>query len=260
MVGRIRRARRNADAESPIHTAMNVMDYAAMHTADARDREARIPSLVGALIFHAVVLIIFAFVSIGKPPVQEFIEVDWGSSSGAPNQSTVEPTAKTAEQEAAPRVQPQPAQKPKVETPVAKSPSQETLPALTKAAPPKTETKTQTAATPKATGRRAERTTPAGSGRSTGYSIEWSGVGSRKLLSGRMPRYPDGTDKQMAVLLQFTVLPDGSVIGIIPLRRSDELLEREAIAALRTWRFDPLPTQYEQGPQTGKVTFNFVLQ
>jgi TonB family protein len=85
-------------------------------------------------------------------------------------------------------------------------------------------------------------------------------VGSRRLLSGRVPKYPDGTDKEMPVLLQFIVLPDGSVSSIIPLRKSDELLEREAISALRTWRFDPLPVQFEQIPQTGKITFQFKLE
>ena len=99
-----------------------------------------------------------------------------------------------------------------------------------------------------------------GIGRSNGYSIDWGGVGSRRLLSGRLPRYPEGTTKEMPVYLQFSVLPDGSVSNVIPLRRSDELLEREAIAALRTWRFDPLPSAYEQKTQVGKITFNFKLE
>jgi TonB family protein len=64
----------------------------------------------------------------------------------------------------------------------------------------------------------------------------------------------------MAVYLQFSVLPDGSVTSVIPLRKSDELLEREAVAALRTWRFEPLPEQIEQKTQTGKITFNFKLE
>ncbi len=99
-----------------------------------------------------------------------------------------------------------------------------------------------------------------GKGKTTGYFIEWSGVGFRKLLGGRMPVYPEGTDKGMPVLLQFTVLADGSIRGIIPLNRSDEILEREAVAALRTWLFDPLPPQHDQVVQIGKVTFIFKLE
>lgn len=99
-----------------------------------------------------------------------------------------------------------------------------------------------------------------GIGKSTGYSIDWGGKGSRRLLSGRLPEYPEGTDKQMAVTLQFTVLADGSVDAVIPVRKTDEHLENAAIDALRTWRFDPLPDQMEPRPQSGKVSFNFKLE
>jgi TonB family protein len=99
-----------------------------------------------------------------------------------------------------------------------------------------------------------------GIGAGQGYAIDWGGTGSRRLLSGRIPQYPKGTDKQMAVVLQFSVLPDGSVEQIRPARKTDELLERAAIAALSTWRFDPLPPQVAQTAQTGKVTFNFKLE
>ncbi|HYQ87257.1 MAG TPA: energy transducer TonB [Bacteroidota bacterium] len=99
-----------------------------------------------------------------------------------------------------------------------------------------------------------------GVGKSTGYSIDWGGTGSRRLLSGRIPRYPEGTDKQMAVILRFTVLPDGSVDAILPARKTDELLESAAIDALRTWRFDPLPEQMQPESQTGRVTFVFKLE
>jgi TonB family protein len=99
-----------------------------------------------------------------------------------------------------------------------------------------------------------------GIGSHQGYSIDWGGTGSRRLLSGRLPTYPDGTDKQMAVVLRFTVLPDGTVDAIIPAKKTDELLEHSAIVALRTWRFDPVPSQMEQKSQIGKVTFNFKLE
>ena len=99
-----------------------------------------------------------------------------------------------------------------------------------------------------------------GIGARQGYAIDWGGTGSRQLLSGRIPQYPKGTDKQMAVVLRFVVLPDGTVKGILPSRRSDELLERAAILALQTWRFDPLPSAVAQLDQSGKVTFNFKLE
>ena len=99
-----------------------------------------------------------------------------------------------------------------------------------------------------------------GIGARQGYAIDWGGSGGRQLLSGALPQYPKGTDKQMAVVLIFVVLPDGTVKGINPTRRTDELLERAAIRALQTWRFDPLPSAVAQVDQSGKVTFNFKLE
>jgi len=96
-----------------------------------------------------------------------------------------------------------------------------------------------------------------GIGRGIGYSIDWGGTGGRRLLSGLLPKYPEGTDKNMLVVLQFNVLPDGSVEGIMPVRKSDQILEGAAIAALRTWRFEQLPTEFGQKVQSGKVSFNF---
>ncbi len=98
-----------------------------------------------------------------------------------------------------------------------------------------------------------------GIGKGSGYSIDWGGTGNRRLISGRIPLYPKGTDKEMPVTLQFTVLPDGSVSKVIPLTKGDELLEREAIGALESWRFDPLPPANDQKFQSGRITFNFKL-
>lgn len=229
---------------------------------DRRERNTRAISLAGTILLHAVMFLLLSILSLKSPKPVELIELEWGASTGAPNQSIVEPKVETQKQQP---TQPKPvtksAEKRKVNLPKLKSPSEETIPVKQKSQPGRIETKQKTGeATTPAKITKAERSEPAGAGKTTGYSIEWSGVGSRKLLSGRMPRYPEGADKEMPVLLQFSVLPDGSVTGIIPLRRSDELLEREAINALRTWRFDPLPVQFEQVPQTGKVTFNFVLE
>lgn len=99
-----------------------------------------------------------------------------------------------------------------------------------------------------------------GIGLGRGYSIDWGGTGTRRLLSGRLPQYPKGTDNEMPVTLQFLVFPNGSVSKITPTKRGDELLEREAITALETWRFDPLPERVIQTFQYGTVTFNFKLE
>jgi TonB family protein len=99
-----------------------------------------------------------------------------------------------------------------------------------------------------------------GIGAGTGYSIDWGGTGSRRLLSAKLPSYPPGTDKEMAVVLSFVVLPDGSVSEIRPASRSDQILERAAISALSTWRFEALPPQLGEKLQRGSIKFNFKFE
>ncbi len=227
------------------------------------DKKNRTIAAVGSLILHIIIAIIVSFTLVWQPKYQPLIELDWGGSSGAPNQSItqseVEPnrSKESAETNGA-------AERSKIDVPEAKSPSGDVIAPTVKEKTKNTVgTKKEKVATEGKTPsryRRAKEGIAGGAGKSTGYSIEWAGAGSRRLLSGKIPQYPDGTDKEMPVTLQFSVLPDGSVTGIIPLLRSDELLEREAISALQTWRFDPLPPQFEQKPQIGKITFNFVLK
>lgn len=98
-----------------------------------------------------------------------------------------------------------------------------------------------------------------GIGAGIGYSIDWGGSGGRRLLSGRIPKYPPGTDAEMAITVSFTVLPDGTVSAVMPANRGNEILEREAVSALKTWRFEPLPDAMGDKRQTGRVVFNFVF-
>jgi TonB family protein len=64
----------------------------------------------------------------------------------------------------------------------------------------------------------------------------------------------------MVVVLQFSVLPDGSVSEIHPISRSDQALERAAITALNQWRFEALPPQYGELIQKGNIKFNFKFE
>lgn len=227
------------------------------------NRRVQVISGAGSIFFHLLLLFILSFLVLNQPKPVEVIELDWGGSSGAPNQTIKETeTTPNKQRESA---EPAGAQsQSKVSLPEMKSSSEATIPEAKKTTPKssvgrkKSNTTSEEITTPRH--RRSKEGVAGGAGKSTGYSIEWSGVGSRRLLSGRIPQYPEGTDKELPVYLQFTVLPDGSVSTIIPLKKSDELLEREAIAALRTWRFDPLPAQFAQQPQVGKITFIFKLE
>jgi TonB family protein len=98
-----------------------------------------------------------------------------------------------------------------------------------------------------------------GIGAGIGFSIDWGGTGSRRLLSGRLPKYPAGTDAEMAIAVSFTVLADGTVSSVVPTKRGNEILEREAVSAIRTWRFESLPEALSDRTQSGSVVFNFKL-
>ncbi len=229
------------------------------------DRRNRTISLVASLLVHAVLMVILSFVLVLKPKEPQIVELDWGSSSGAPNQNiTRTETDPNRHQESAPAAASK--TESKIDLPTMKNPSAESIPATkrisksTSAGTSRTKTTGATAAKTTPRRRTSEAGPAGGSGKSTGYSIDWAGSGTRRLISGRLPRYPDGTNKELPVLLQFTVLPDGSVSGVIPVMKSDMLLEREAIAALETWRFDPLPPQFGQKPQQAKITFIFKLE
>ncbi|MBI4548859.1 MAG: energy transducer TonB [Ignavibacteriae bacterium] len=236
------------------------MNYGSIPYPDSR--KIRFISAVTSFAIHVLLLMLFSFITLWRPKTPDLIELDWGSSSGAPNQSILQAENNPNRQQESAQAGGSPSDS-KINVPEMKSPSEEVIPVAKKKKPKavlgeRNRESAERATTPRY--RRERSGTAGGAGKSTGYSIEWSGTGSRRLLSGRIPTYPEGTDKEMPVLLQFTVLPDGSVSSIIPLKRSDELLEREAVSALRTWRFDPLPPQFEQKTQNGIVTFIFKLE
>jgi protein TonB len=228
------------------------------------ERRNRNIALTTSLLVHAVLMIVLSFFMVLTPKPPVLVELDWGMSGGAPNNSISQTEAnpnRDRESEAAAAAKTDA----KLDLPTMKSSSAESVPSTKKVTKAKTagsgKAKTgSTATNTTSRRRRSDAGVAGGSGKSTGYSIDWAGSGTRRLISGRLPKYPDGTNKELPVTLQFTVLPDGSVSGVIPAMKSDMLLEREAISALRTWRFDPLPPQFAQIVQQAKITFNFVIE
>ena len=229
------------------------------------EKRNRTISLAASLLVHAALMVVLSFVLVVKPKQMQVVELDWGSSGGAPNQNIARTeTDPNRHQESAPAAASK--TESKIDLPTMKNPSSESIPGTKKisksasAGTSRTKTTGATAANTTPRRRRSQAGPAGGSGKSTGYSIDWAGSGTRRLISGRIPVYPDGTNKELPVLLQFTVLPDGSVSGVIPVMKSDMLLEREAIAALKTWRFDPLPPRFEQKIQQANITFIFKLE
>ncbi len=93
-----------------------------------------------------------------------------------------------------------------------------------------------------------------------GFELDFGGKGKRKIYSYTIPGYPPGVSKEIDVKLRFTIMPDGSVGRIFPLRKADTRLEAAAINSLRKWRFEALPSGQEMKSQSAVITFPFRLQ
>jgi len=88
--------------------------------------------------------------------------------------------------------------------------------------------------------------------------FEMSGeVLNRKVLYRKIPVYPDGVEKTAFITLQFEVLPDGRVGQIYILKRTDPILEKISIEALKQWRFS---TILGSEKQSGQITFKYEIQ
>ncbi len=93
----------------------------------------------------------------------------------------------------------------------------------------------------------------------TGYSIGWGGKGKRAVLSWNVPKYPAGANIEGNVVLSFTILPNGTVGSVVPVKKLDPKLDNLCINALKTWRFEKLPSG-ENFVQSVTITFPFRLR
>lgn len=73
------------------------------------------------------------------------------------------------------------------------------------------------------------------------------------------PPLPQKIRAEGEIELKFWVLPDGTVGRIIPLKKSDPLLEEEAIRYLKEWKFNSLPYESRQ-EEWGIIPLRFVLK
>lgn len=102
-----------------------------------------------------------------------------------------------------------------------------------------------------------------GSGRGTGSGVgdfAAEGMGGRGWTVRPTARYPDNADISGSVKLRFTVLPDGSISNITPIRSPNKALLDAAIAGLRRARARTLPATSPQLPQQATITYSFVLK
>jgi len=89
-------------------------------------------------------------------------------------------------------------------------------------------------------------------------------VADRNLLSYGKPVYPDWAKRdavEASVTIRFIVIPDGRVKRSVQILKTSgfEEFDRNAINALLSWRFSPLPPG-TVGDQWGQVTFHYRLR
>jgi outer membrane biosynthesis protein TonB len=97
-------------------------------------------------------------------------------------------------------------------------------------------------------------------GKSVSASMQWSGGGTRKKISGALPEYPEGVKVETQIKIELTVSPDGSVKSLRPAQKGNMKLEEVSLKETRLWKFEPLHASSPQRDQACVVTFNFQLR
>lgn len=97
-------------------------------------------------------------------------------------------------------------------------------------------------------------------GKSVAYSMQWGDGGTRRLLVGELPQYPEGVSVEAQIRIEAVVTPGGKVRTMRPVQKGNKRLEDAAIDQVRNWLFEPLTSGVRQADQICLITFNFVLR
>ncbi len=92
------------------------------------------------------------------------------------------------------------------------------------------------------------------------FEIDFQGNRKRTIYNYVIPTYPSGVDKEVDLVFQVTIAPDGTVQRIFPLTKGDTRLEVASVNALNKWRFEPLPKDLPQVNQVVIVVFPYRLK
>ncbi len=102
---------------------------------------------------------------------------------------------------------------------------------------------------------------PAGGGGGLSVGVGGaSGMGSRGWEVRPRATYPGSSNVTGTVVLRFTVMPNGAVTNITPVKRADPALVAAAIAGLRRAKARPLPDDVPQVAQQAQIPFTFQLR
>lgn len=212
-----------------------------------------------SFILHLIALGIFSFITLGTTINEpEYVTVDFGSpGSGKTGESRFTEKSNTSIEE----IQKETSEdaKQKVEAPKVTQEFEEVIQKNNKAEEDK-----RKAARQKLSENISSNISKSETGNqpfgSSGYSFDWGGRGTRKILRWEKPKFPPGVQKEIDIKIKFIILPDGSVVSPIPLIKADTQLEDAAIQAIKTWRFEPLRPNQIQFEQTVIITIPYRLE
>ncbi len=247
------------------------------------EQKAQRTSLAVTIAFHVGVLMLFSFwtCTLPTPPDEQLIEITWEGGGGAPGVDAPADRAMRGQPntQTQPVQQQQPEAQPRdIKTPETRSSSEETIPA-TQDEPQRqpqqqtpqqqtTEKQNEPRENPRddqPAGQNPEGTGTKLAGGSGGAGVGFS-VGSEFGTRGWVipPKstisYPQGSNMEGVVVLRFTVLPNGDIVNIVPVKRPGTALVNAAIAGMRRTKARSLPSNAEQRSVTTTITINFTLQ
>lgn len=234
---------------------------------------------------HAALLLLFTFLTAAKPDQEQlgFVEVEFGPfAQGRPVQEASTESPDAAEEEVQQPQEPAPeASAPEEAKPVDLPDEPDPIPDEDRVSTPETETISPEEQNNEAEVNKPEPEPdsrpirPLGSGAvdgSTGSQSGSEGEGAdeersapfeieglnRDAVYAPLPVYPERVNATIRV--RITVDPQGRITRRFPLLKGNPALEQAAMDALQRWRFNPLPPNAPQEPQTGVVTFRFRLE
>lgn len=87
-------------------------------------------------------------------------------------------------------------------------------------------------------------------------TIGIKGAAGRRRVIFRPSQPAVDTSVNITVELEFAILPDGSVVNVVPLRKSDSKLEEIAIRWLKNWRFNSVSDE-DKTEYVGTIPITF---
>lgn len=244
------------------------------------DAKARQRSWIVSIGFHVGVLFLLMFVTCSQPSEpQELVEITWGGSGGVPGVNAPEGPAPKGSPDATPQQQTQQPKQTSSAQPQQQTPRNPNNPALeTPSEQQSTTTPDQPADTEDPTDNNSDAQSsntnddvqgrkdgtgsrPAsGSGGKTSGSYSLEGFGTRGWLTppGAVP--PDGTTEEGEVILSFTVLPNGEITAVRPIKNASRTLTNLAVRAIKNAKARALPSNAVQQPVVCRIKYTFRLK